>query len=147
MAVTVAALALGLVGCSEDGGSEKAFCRQVKELPPLDSAISGFSDADPTELAKRLDATAASYAELRDAAPKEIRGSVGEVVDLVDAVIGAVQSHPNDPEAAADELRSAVAEHPDAPQASTRVVDYAADQCDVALNPTLDAPTDTTGGG
>lgn len=140
-ALVLGALALvtGIPGCSDDAGSEEAFCGQVRSLPPLDSVISSFSDADPGELDTRLEAAAASYGELRKVAPSEIRNSVDDMVDLVDAVLGAVETHREDPEAAVAALRTAVVDHPDAPRSSKRVVDYAAEACGVVLNPTLDA--------
>ena len=67
------------------------------------------------------------------------------MVDLVDAILDAVEADVEDPEKVADELRKAVREHPGAADASTRVVAYAADRCDVQLNPMLDdEPTTTT---
>lgn len=146
VAATAATMALGSVGCTADSGSEEAFCRQVKDLPPLDSVITGFSEADPAELAERLESAAASYAELRDAAPGEIRESVRAVVDLVDAVIEGVGRNPDDPEATADELRAAVVDHPGAPLAAARVVDYAQEHCDLQLDPSLDEEGPTTPG-
>ncbi len=139
------ALSVGQAACSDDGGAdEAAFCRQVQELPPLEMVIDGFTETDATELGRRLDDASDAYTGLRDVAPEEIRGSVDEVVELVLAILGAVEANPDDPEAASDELRTAVVEHPDAAAASKRVVDYAADRCDVTLDPTLDVETTTT---
>lgn len=139
--VLLTVLASAIAGCTDDGGSEDAFCREVRSLPPLDSVINGFSEADPGQLETRLTRASSAYEDLRAAAPSEIRGSVGDMVDLVDAVLDAVEANRDDPEAAVDALRTAVVENPDAPLASRRVVDYAADSCDVVLNPTLDAET------
>lgn len=141
MAALTLALVAAVSGCSDELGSEEAFCRQVRRLPPLESVISGFSEADPAELANRMERAGSAYRELRSVAPSGIRVSVGDMVDLVDAVLGAVEAHQDDPQAAVEALRTAVGQHPDAPQASRRVVDYSAETCDVALNPTLDAET------
>lgn len=143
----VAGGASGLTACGDDSGSEEAFCRQVTDLPPLDAAIDDFSEADATELGRRLSSTAEAYDALRDAAPDDIRGSVDEVVDLVDAILDAVEADAEDPEKVADALRDAVLEHPGAADASTRVVAYAADRCDVQLNPMLDDEPTTTAPG
>lgn len=140
----LALAALGAAACTSDGGSETEFCERVATVPALDSLLTGFGNADPGELATRLDTASAAYGDLRDAAPGDIRGPVGTVVDLVDAVLDDVEARAEDPEALADALRATVAEHPDAEQAATEVAAYARDRCDVDLNPTIAG--DPTGG-
>lgn len=132
---TAAILTLGAVACTSDPGSEEAFCDQVGEVPTMGVLLSGFADADPVELERRLDAGATAYEELRDAAPGEIRGRVSEVVDLVTAMIDAVRANPDDPDALATDLRAAVAEQPEIEQAATEVETYARTTCGVELGP------------
>lgn len=137
---TVAVLALVVsVSCSTDHGSQDAFCRQIRKVPPLASVISGFADDDPTELRTRLDDARTAYTDLRDAAPEDIRDDVDATVDLVDAVIDAVAANGTDPEAVAAEVRSAVKLHPGAATSSTKVAAYAKQRCAVELNPTVPA--------
>lgn len=144
-AIAVIAATTATIGaCTDDGGSKDAFCREVTELPPLDAAISDYAEADTTELGRRLTSTGESYDDLRDAAPQEIRASVDDVVDLVDAVLAAVRDHAEDPEVVADELRDAVIEHPAAADASARVVAYAERNCDVELDPMLEGEVPST---
>lgn len=140
---TIALAAVGFVGCSSDGGSQEAFCTQVRKVQPLEVLLAGFTEADPVELARRLDNGADDYAALLDASPGAIRGDVGQVVDLVDAVIAAVRAHRNDPEAAGAQVRVAVADHPKAAASSTAVATYAKDRCGVDLNPTVVDDTTT----
>lgn len=140
MGAVVAALAIaatGLAGCSSDGGSQAAFCAQVRKVQPLEVLLAGFTEADPVELARRLDTGAAAYADLLDASPGEVRGDVRQVVELVDEVIAAVRAHRNDPEAAAAQVRAAVADHPKAAESTTAVAAHAKDRCGVDLNPTV----------
>ena len=136
-ATAILLLVLASTACSRDHGSKAAFCKEIKRVPSLDTVVQGFSDADPQELTARLKAANASYAALHKAAPKEIRGQVGEVEDLVDVVTTAVQDHHDDPEAAASQIRKAMASHPDAKKATVAVAKYAKANCDVDLNPTL----------
>ena len=67
------------------------------------------------------------------------------------AVIDGLRANDADPEAAAADLRAAVDDHPDAVTSSLAVADYARNQCNVELNPTVpEDPTVTTtseGGG
>ncbi|CAN5408917.1 hypothetical protein BH10ACT1_BH10ACT1_18720 [soil metagenome] len=141
----MAALALGSVAaCSKDSGSEAEFCREVKEIPTLDSVVAGFADTEPSALDARLDDASAAYAALRRSAPDDIADSVDEVTDLVDAVIDAVRSHPDDPEAAAAQLRTAVEDHPGGAAASEQVVAYASEHCQVELDPSVEESTTTT---
>ena len=141
---------LGLLGtaCTGDSGDKEAFCTEIAEVAPLSTLIAGFSEADPVELDNRLETAADAYAKLRDDAPEEIRGDVDQVVDLSEAVIEAVRANRQDPEAVVDQVREAVADRPDVPAATKALSDYAAKECKVDLNPTVDAPgvTPTTSG-
>ncbi len=143
-AMAVAALVAGLTGCTDDGGSPEAFCKAVKAVPSLESVVTGFDDADRTELTARLDAAEDAYGELRSTAPGEIDDDVDDVVDLVDAVIDAVRRHRADPEAVAAQVRRSVGDHPDAAAAATRLGDYGSKTCKVELNPVVEGDTATT---
>jgi hypothetical protein len=140
-------VAWGPAACSDDDGSVEAFCAEVEALPALESVLSRFSEADPDQLADSIERARASYRDLVDAAPDEIRGETDAVVALVDDVFDAVERHPDDPEAAADELRAAMADHPDVEQARTAVAGYAEAECGVELDPTLGTSTTTAPGG
>lgn len=131
------------VGCTEDAGTAKAFCKQVAKVPPLDTVVEGFASADPDELTGRLEGARQAYQALADAAPGDINGSTEALVDLVEAVIDGVAAHRTDPEAAADTIRAAVAERPDATEAAAEVAAYAKVRCDVDLNPVV-AESSTT---
>ena len=129
--------ALGATACSKNQGSQEAFCRQIRTVPPLAAVISGFANEDPTELQNRLGAARTAYAELGEAAPKEIAADVKTSIDLVDAVIDAVATQGDDPEAVATQVRRAVKANSGATAASTRVAAYAKKSCDVDVNPTV----------
>lgn len=134
-------ISLGPAACTDDSGSEEAFCSQVIEVPTMGVLLAGFDEADPVELERRLDVGMAAYESLRDEAPEEIRGRVGEVVDLVTDMIDAVRANPDDAEALAAEVRTAVAEHPDAEKAATEVDAYARITCEVELTPAVTPDT------
>ncbi|MCU1496833.1 MAG: hypothetical protein JWM47_786 [Acidimicrobiales bacterium] len=142
------ALALALVvavvgGCTKETGSEAEFCREVKRIPPLETVVTGFVNTDPVALGARLDDAEAAYDALLDAAPGEIRGSVREMNSLVDAVIAAVRRHPDDPEAAASELRKALLSNRGGATASAKVVRYTGEHCGLDLAPSVDETTTT----
>ncbi len=132
------ATALTAASCTDDGGaSAEAFCRELATAPSLDTVLTGYTAADEHDLADRLDDASDAYADVRDAAPSDIRDETGAVVDLVDEVLGAVRDHHDDPEAVATRLRAAVAEHPDAQDASTTLVEWAAERCELDLGSPL----------
>ncbi|QXC62761.1 hypothetical protein KSP35_08230 [Aquihabitans sp. G128] len=144
---TAAAVALALValgGCTKDHGSEADFCREVKRIPTLDAVVTGFVDTEPSALDARLDDASKAYATLEDAAPDDVRDSVSDMTALVDAVLAAVRAHPDDPEAAARDLRAAVKDHPNAARSSLAVASYASEHCGVELNPKVVDTTSTT---
>ena len=143
--VTAAALAFSTLGCTKEQGSEKAFCREVANAPTIDSVVSGFTDADQGELDKRLADAAEAYDDIAKAAPGEIRGDVDTVVRLVDAVIDAVKDHSEDPEVVAEQVRNAVVDNPGSIKAAASIAIYAANNCNLELNPTVeDGPTSST---
>lgn len=138
-----AALALGTSACAEDSGSTEAFCEQVRKVPALESVLSRFSEADPDVLADRIVKARAAYEALETSAPDAIRDETEDVVALVIAVLQAVEDHPTDPAAAADQLRDEVAARPEAEASRKEVAAFAQDECDVRLDPTL-APSSGT---
>lgn len=157
MARRVATLAAGLLAsavavgplaaCTDDQtASPESFCDSLRRVPSLASVFTGFADQDASRLDRSLRDAEASFGRLRDTAPDEIAPDVTEVVDLVQAVIDGVRSHPTDPDAAAAEIRAAVNDHPDAVASSRAVADYARSQCDVELNPTVPEDPDETDG-
>ncbi|MEO6989572.1 MAG: hypothetical protein ABI239_13105 [Aquihabitans sp.] len=139
-AATVALVAmLSMIGaaCTDsDDGSDEAFCARLAEAPALSTVIDGFTSASPDDLDQRLSQAAESYSKLRDAAPSEVDDEVDTLVDLVDAVIDAVRTNPEDPVAAADQVRSVVGQHPDAATASETVTEYASRTCKIELGTT-----------
>ncbi len=144
---TAIALGGGAASCSDDDGSAEDFCAQITGLPALESVLSRFSEADPEQLADSIARARRAYRDLEAAAPGEIRSETATVVDLVDDILDAVDRHPDDPQAAADELRSAMDEHPDVEPARAAVAAYAEAECDVELDPTLGTSTTRAPGG
>jgi hypothetical protein len=147
-AVTIgvgALLAGALGGCTSDGGSTKAFCTRVKQVPALETVLARFSEADRDVLADRIAKARTAYAELADAAPKEIADETDEVVSLVDDILDAVEEHPTDPAKASAQLRKAMAAHEDVASDRAAVAGYAEDECGVHLDATLtEGSTSTT---
>ena len=136
--MALVALITAASGCtgSDSSGSDEAFCARLAETPALSTVIERFTSASSGELDQRLDEAAEAYAALRDAAPGEIDDEVATLVDLVDAVIGAVRSNPDDTVAVADQVRSVIGDHPEADAASIEVTDYAARTCNIELGTT-----------
>jgi hypothetical protein len=127
----------GLAACSDDAGSPEAFCAQVEQVPSLESVLSRFSEADPDLLADRIAKARAAYDELAEAAPAEIEDETDQVVALVDAILDAVEEHPDDPAKASAQLRTAMADHEGVEADRAKVADYAQATCDVQLDATL----------
>lgn len=126
------------LACTSDGGSREAFCAGVVAVPTLETVVAGFAEADPQTRDRRLSQAGTAYAELRAASPDEIDGAVGRVVDLVEDLLETVAEHGDDPEVVVEELRASMADHEGVQGAATEVVTYAAEQCDVALDPAVD---------
>jgi hypothetical protein len=145
--VTVTALA----GCSQDSGSEEAFCTEVAKVPALESVLSRFSETDGGLLQDRIDKARAAYTALGEAAPADIADATDDVVALVDEILTAVEAHPDDPTAASDQLRDAMADHPSISTHRAELASYAEETCGVQLDATLSGPgtsstsTSTTG--
>lgn len=146
-----AALVVSSAACSSESGSVEAFCEAVVDVPPLATVVSGFAETYPAEVSSRLSDAESAYADLRDSAPGDIDDEVDRVVDLAEEVMDAVREHSEDRDAATDRIRSSMADHPDAEEASAAVVAYAAEHCDVDLDPTPDEDEtvigDEAGGG
>jgi hypothetical protein len=139
MATAIAVVVGPIVACSSDSGSREAFCAEVVTVPSLETVLAGFAERDPQTRERRLGEAGAAYAELREASPDEIDGPVGQVVDLVEDLLETVTEHGDDPEVVADELRSSMGDHEGVQDAAIEVVAYAAEQCDVALDPAVGA--------
>ena len=140
LALAVAAalvLAAAAGACTEDRGSTKAFCTQVKQVPALETVLDRFSEADPGVLADRIEQARDAYDDLAAAAPDQIAEETDEVVSLVDATLDAVEEHPTDPAQASAQLRKAVAAHKGVESARAEVAAFAQDKCDVRLDATL----------
>jgi hypothetical protein len=134
---TIAAtLALGTlaVACTDEGGSDEAFCEQVGRVPSLESVLARFDEAEPTTLADGIAKARAAYRDLADAAPTEIDGQADAVVALVEEVLDAVEAHPDDPAEAAAAVRSALADHEGVAADRDELVAYAEATCDVVLD-------------
>ena len=152
----LAALAVAsLVGCSKESGSQESFCADLRKVPTLESVVADYADADPDELATRLDEAEAAFEQLRDSAPEEIDADVDAMVDLVVEILDTVRDHQEDPDAVANDLRDAMKGRLGAAKSSLRVAAYGATKCDVTLNPAELPPestpsttvvTSTTGG-
>jgi hypothetical protein len=142
IAAAVVLGALAAAGCTHDQGSATEFCRQVRVAPSLESELSryfdGRSDAD------RLAQVRGAYDDLADAAPSAIRDDADEVRDLVHEVIDAARAHPDDRAKAADRVRAAMARHREAIGSSAALTAYAAERCDVRLDPSVATATSTT---
>lgn len=128
--------ALG-TACTDESGSAKAFCAQVKEVPALESVLARFSEVDADLLADRIDKARAEYDALAEAAPDAIDEETDQVVSLVNDILDAVEQHPTDPAKASAQLRKAVAEHQGIDDDRAKVAAYAQQRCDVQLDATL----------
>ena len=141
----VAAVLLALTaagGCgSDDAGSSRSFCAALRSAPTLESVVAGFTGVDDAELSRRLDRAATAYDHVERTAPDEVGDDVDTVVAVVDAVIDAVRTHPDDRQAAMASVREATGTSPDLAEAATRIAGYAADECDLDLNPGLSSTT------
>ena len=145
--LAVCLLAIGVIGlgaCSKEGGSQEAFCRDLRKVPTLESVVADYADSDPDELQHRLDEARDAFDQLRSSAPEEIDGDVDEMVALVDDVLDAVERHRDDPDAVAKDLRTAMKGRLGAAKASLRVAAYGATKCNVTLNPAELPPESTT---
>lgn len=131
----LALLAVVAPACADDGGSAEAFCEEVRQVPSLESVVSRFSEAEPTNLADRIAKAREAYQRMADAAPSDIDGQADAVVALVDEVLDAVEAHPDDPEAAAAAVRTAMADHEGVAEDRAEMVAYAEAECDVVLDP------------
>jgi uncharacterized protein HemY len=140
VAIVIAATAA--TGCGGDEGSTASFCAEVAEVPALESVLARFSEADPQVLQDRIDRARSAYEDLAEAAPGSISAETDEVVELVDEVLAAVEDHPNDPAAAADQLRVVMAEHEGVDAARREVASFAQEECDLRLDPTLGSSTE-----
>lgn len=135
-------LAAAATSCGGDEGSTASFCAEVAEVPALETVLARFSEADPQVLQDRIDRARSAYEDLADAAPEAIASETDEVVKLVDEVLAAVEDHPSDPAAAADQLRVVMAEHEGVDAARRDVAAFAQEECDLRLDPTLGSSTD-----
>ena len=131
-----AAALLAISGCSsEDRRSTSAFCAQLRDLPNLADAVSGYPDADTKTLNAQLATIRVSFADLAQAAPSSIRGDVRYLAEVVDVVAQTVQDKGIDPEAVQAELRHQLAKRPGLTKRSDKVDKWAKQNCDLDLNP------------
>ena len=75
-ALAAATLLVAGASCTRDKGSDEAFCKEIRRTPTLESVVTGFAEADPEELATRLDAARDDYGRLRSSAPSGVRSDV-----------------------------------------------------------------------
>jgi hypothetical protein len=123
-----AALALVVAGCSDDGGSARAFCSQVVNVPVI---------TDRDQLAVPDPATATGnlvtqLRRLRTTAPNDIRRDVTTMVTVAEAVRRALTA-PGTPEAT-DARTQIERQTPAWTDASARVVSYARRTCGIDLS-------------
>lgn len=137
------AVPLLATACGSDDGDSQSFCAALRSAPTLESVVSGFTGLDGAELTRRLDRAANAYDNVERTAPAEVDDEVTTVVAVVDAVIEAVRANPDDRAAAVAAVRAAIREHPDLQASADTISTYAADTCDLDLNPGV-APASTT---
>lgn len=142
--LVVAVAALALVGCGSDDGDDQSFCAALRSAPTLESVVSGFTALDGPELTRRLDRAASAYDNVERTAPGEVDDEVTTVVTVVDAVIEAVRDNPEDRAAAVAAVRATLRDHPDLEPAAQAISTYAADTCDLDLNPGVATESTTT---
>jgi len=140
--VLPAVLLVALVGgaCSSGGGSTKAFCDSVRAGEnPLDV----FDRYDPTNVATARDQLQRGVdrmKELERAAPSEIRGDLGVLVDVGAKLVIAL-----DPAAGAKPAPDFTSDFQRVQNASAAVTHFATDRCGLDLSSTA-PPTGTPGG-
>ncbi|MCB1030194.1 MAG: hypothetical protein KDA95_02590 [Acidimicrobiales bacterium] len=138
----VALVALTLTSCSEQQGSTKDFCAQVKKVPAIESVLNRFTESDPAVLKERIEKASSAYQALVDSAPSEISDDVKILVAVVDETLDAAADNPDDQIAAANQLRKAMTKHPDAEKARASVATFAEKNCGIRLDPSLTKPGD-----
>ena len=140
--VLFAVVLVALVGsaCSSGGGSTKAFCASVRGGEnPLDV----FDRYDPTNVATARDQLQRGVdrmKELQQAAPSEISGDLGVLVDVGSKILVAL-----DPAAGAKPAPNFSGDFQRVQNASTAVTHFATDHCGVDLGST--APQSGAPGG
>lgn len=130
-------LAAGILvaGSRDGGGSEEAFCAALPDVPPLGSVLDQLESQDRDAAQGSLAATVERYEELDDAAPSEINGDVATVVALVTEIADALAVDAEDPVTAGERLAAIDPDTEEVAESAERIATYAAERCDIVLNP------------
>ena len=116
--------------------SEESFCEQLKVVRDLDEVLAGGSGPRTAERAGQLQ-------ELHLVAPETIEPQVGRLVAVTDDLTRTMGTAPNAHAAATEVFARRRAELPEITAAGKAVETYAAEHCQVDLNPTATTPPTT----
>lgn len=130
-------------GFSGGGGNAGDFCAAANEFAALNSVINEATQ--PDDLESQLDVIKASLDDLKNSAPKEIKGDVKDVVEAYGTLVELItQSDPSDPEAMMGDMMAigfSIAEP------AQRMNDFILSECGLDLDAVAGtAPTNIDGG-
>ena len=130
-------------GFSGGGGNAGDFCAAANEFAALNSVINEATK--PDDLESQLDVIKASLDDLKNSAPKEIKGDVKDVVEAYGTLVELItQSDPSDPEAMMGDMMAigfSIAEP------AQRMNDFILSECGLDLDAVAGtAPTNIDGG-
>jgi hypothetical protein len=141
--VAAAALALGLASaaCSDDGGSEEAFCATARSFATDNPAavFDRYDPADPTGAAELLRRTGTRLRAWSEEAPGDVDDDVALIADVADELAAAFEA----PASSSDRTEELQARFTEVEEASARVTSYARERCGVELDPGAVAPPAT----
>jgi hypothetical protein len=133
-ALAFAGAAATAAGACAPQRSVERFCEQLKVVQDLDLVLAGGAATSVAERAGQLE-------ELRLAAPEAIEPQVGRLVAVTDDLARTMGTAPDPDTAASDVFSRRRAELPEITAAGRAVEAYAAEHCQVQLNPAAAAST------
>jgi hypothetical protein len=122
----------GLGACSRPRSVE-SFCTQLGTVRDLDEVLAGGSAPRTAELARELQ-------ELRQVAPEELDPAIARLSAVTDDLVRTMGTTPDADAAASEVFSRRQAELPEITAAGRTVESFAAEHCQVVLNPTGTAP-------
>ena len=127
----VAAAAVAVVGCGDDGGGDvEAFCATARQFSVDNPAevFDSYDPEDPASAAALLREAAASFERWADDAPGEVEASIETIADAAEDLALAFEEPTAGGAGVRDEVEAVEA-------ASAQVVTFTRDQCGVDLEP------------
>ena len=131
--VALVAIAATTVGCARAKGSKEAFCDQLQETPALTTALAGYALGGTETYVDQLKEARAAFGDLQKAAPRSIRADVGQIGEVVDDVVTAIEENPGNPGAVAAQLRIQMMSSASAAKAALKVSNFAVKECGVSI--------------